>query len=359
MHEGLTDDGKGALGGAVRERELAKREREDKLVSSQRDLQKVQASEEKMKSVVTRRKSDDKGDPGRKHSQQTYGVRQETQTRYPVQNGSSRQSDGYKSLLKRGQERILQREKNQDPVVQQGVVEQKPAARQEAFRSKRSLVSEYREPERQNVREENPPRSGPRNATESIEDSRVPAQTDRHRETADNVREKITELSHSKSDVTERSWKGPPVTYTNSVPLAADTGESYSSKRHLPEVPLFYYGHSSLPRKFIMNNNTRKKSLVDNKPTDYDTAEGVKSTSRCQQPVGVEHRKQSSYSVGDKPDVSKKVYQTSIMDQTEALIRAQQGHELNKRNAAQRRGQAQTNVGQTTGTVTISHAANI
>ena len=384
MHEEIVSNATRDVGDSIREKERAKREKEDRLVLLQRELNNIQQSENVIQNNMMKKQIE------RKSSKESL----EKPSRQQIEDVENRQSGPYKSLLQRGQERILQREKNQRNANQQ--IPNKSAVRQGniVVKSKRSLGNEFNNTGMDTVIKDEIPvhhvinnqgdelkpqhvkihRSKPVQGEERVSDtksknSQAGLTIARPNPVLDsNAEPTVGSQSKRTLDYTEESNRGWSPLSTESRNNAPEE-ELGPKQRRLPETPLFYFGHSSLPRKFTMNN-VRKPSLGDAKQPGYaiDDKNGVGK--RGKPPARGGDRKLSGNVNIEQGNVNRTAQQTaylgdnkqsgySIEEQTEAFIRAQQGHQLrtSKRTSAQSRNQS--NGGPPDGTITISHAANI
>ena len=397
MHEEMVNNSRREVSDSIREKERAKREKEDQLVLLQKELNNVQESEYKIKNHLGKKQQQD---TGRKALQQNPDARVKKPSLQQFENGSSQQP--YKSLLQRGQERILQREKNQYNAMYQYALESKPVVRQESngFKSKRNLTRDFTETEREvtkdvivddgkgrpshfidsnverskAIRNRQMPGYAPERFSDSNTENSIGNASDSRSDIALEFKRDVGGGQQNRSFAEHTRIRSLDSSRTGPEMSAESKNEVEGSKqRYLPETPLFFYGHSSLPRKFTMNN-VRKKSSVDSRQQVQNAGQPVKNAGqpteaagqRTKQPIRVRDPKISeqdamkrvpqAFYVGDGKQSS-----YSLEEQTEAFIRAQQGHELrtSKRTSAQRRNQPQTNAAPTAGTITISHAANI
>ena len=356
MHEGMIGNVSGDISDAIWERERVKRDQEKRPFFVEGERRNVKKSETESKSDLAIKQAEDKGTVGRSAAKSSFDAKLERPSRPQTHTGDILQSNGYKSLLQRGQERILQRDRNQHSAIQPG--ELKPAIRQDpsAFKYVKNLPNESRESEESVMRDENPPVSTQNIRPNLVADSREDnLKLPRSKQIILGPHEGLGGHWNSKY-LPETTRKNPSLTNAYGPPShvdhTADTEEDTGSRqRYLPETPLFYYGHSSLPRKFTMNNTEKKRFGDIRQPID-NNEEKSEYIQRKQPPVRTGNRKQSNYSVGEQADISKKV---------QAFNRAQQGHELrtSKRNAMPVRCQSQSSTGPGSGTITISHAANI
>ena len=228
----------------------------------------------------------------------------------PLTQGQVAEKAGeHKSLLQRGQERIQMREKKQNsnqPVIQD--VKEIEMARKAAL-SETERNPSYRSSQRKMIRDE--PKSRPVMNDFSMSHSTSQPALQQHG-TANN--------EHRGVIAAESETEQIPV---NNVSRELNDEDAASKQRYLPSSQLFYYGHSSLPRKFTVNQ-AKSKNAAESKQLKY----------------------------------------YSVEEQTEAFKRAQPKYEDfefrgSKRAAVQRRNQMQGNVNQNAGSITISHAANI
>ena len=386
VHEEVVGNACGNLGDPVRERERAKREKEDRLVLLQRELNHVEESENIIRSSLVKRQTD--GLDFKQSANDGMGK----PSRQKVEDGASQKSGAYKSLLQRGQERILQREKGQQNTKQQ--MDLKPAIRQGnvAARSKRNLADEFKESEKDNyVKDENAVRDMTKRQPGELKVSHVKVSRSKPVQERERPSNKKAEMTNFQSNVvfdplteeTAGSDSKGTLEYIkepnkNTLPLSADSRIDVEEEtgpkqqRHLPEAPLFFYGHSSLPRKFIMNNGRTQNSAPNTMQRGYGIQEKNGVGKRGKPPVHGGERKISGHVYSERTDVNKMTHPVmylgetkqsgySIEEQTEAFMRAQHGHELrtSKRASAQQRNQMQNNAVPSDRTVTISHAANI
>ena len=383
MYEEIESNAARDVSDPIREKERAKREREDRLVLLQRELRNVQQSEDIIKNNIMKKQIE------RRNSKENADDRIERPSRHQIEDVENRQSGTYKSLLQRGQERILQREKNQRNAMQQ--IPNRSAVRQGnmAVKSKRSLGNEF---DNTVMKDENPVR----HVTNSQRDELKPQHVKIHRTKPVQGEERVSDAKSSTAtlaitrpnaildskteptvgseskrtvDYTEESNRGRPPLPAESRNNASEEEDLGSKQRRLPDTPLFYFGHSSLPRKFTINN-VRKKSLGDTKQPGYVIEDKNGVGKRGKPPARGGDRKLPCHVNIEQGNVNRTAQHTaylgdnkqsgySIEEQTEAFIRAQQGHELrtSKRTSAQLRNQS--HAGPPDGTITISHAANI
>jgi len=378
MHEDIASNSSREVSDPIREKERAKRAKEDRVVSLQRELHHVQKSENVIQNNLVKNQAERRG------SKENFDDKtMDKLSRHQVSDEASVKSGTHKSLLQRGQERVLQREKNQHNVNPQ--MDMKPAVKQGNMnaRSRKSLTNElnkaekdeysigivasirYDAPNDPTVQHANRSRPFPRqdNSEVNITVDRPNYALDSRMELAAGSQNKKTIESTRDS---ERNRPSLPGDAKNNV-----DEESGPKQRYLPDTPLFYYGHSSLPRKFTIHN-VRKKSLGDVKQPGIPVEERNGTGKRGKPPIRGGDRKFSDHVNVEHSDVHRIAQQTvyvgdarqpgfSIEEQTEAFIRAQQDHDLrtSKRALAQVRNQMQSNGAPTERIITISHAADI
>ena len=385
MHEEIASSSSREVSDPVREKERAKREKEDRLVSLQRELHHVQKSENIIQNSLIKKQAERRG------SKEHFDDKIEKLSRHQVSDEAGVRSEAHKSLLQRGQERVLQREKNQHSVNPQ--MDMKPALKQGNMnaKSKKSLTNEFNKAEKDEypvgivatIRYDTPNDSTVQHA---YRNRLIPRQERHAGLKEDNSEVNITvdrpnyvldsRMELAAGSQNKRIIEIPRHSDLNRPSLPEDTRndvdeESGPKQRYLPDTPLFYYGHSSLPRKFTIHN-VRKKSLGDTKQPCIPVEERNGTGKRAKPPIRGGDRKLSDHVNVEHSDVHRIAQQTvyvgdsrqpgfSIEEQTEAFIRAQQGHDLrtSKRALAQARNQTHSNGAPTERTITISHAADI
>ncbi|XP_065052924.1 partitioning defective 3 homolog isoform X2 [Rhopilema esculentum] len=312
VHEETISHQRNVVHDPVREIEYAKWQKEERLALLQKELNKVEKEEHQVnKKIIDRneRLIYSNGDTSVKGI--SYDVRTiaSKEVRPLTQGQVAGKMGEHKSLLQRGQERIQMKEKKQNsdqPVVQdvKGIETARKTALTETERN-----PSYRSSQRQTIRDE--PKSRPGMNDFSMSHSTSQPAMQQHG-TGSN--------EHKGPIAAESETEQMPA---NRVSRELNDEDAASKQRYLPSSQLFYYGHSSLPRKFTVNH-ARSKNAAE----------------------------------------SKQLKKYSVEEQAEAFKRAQPKYEDfevrgSKRAAVQRRNQMQGNVNQNAGSITISHAANI
>lgn len=332
---------------SVREIERAKRDKEEKLAVLQRELRSVQATEIEISKIVSTPQQKKNVRRDGKKTQQSLDVKIEPYrpTDRKIDSNGTDQGSQHKSLLQRGQQR--QREKR-EMQHQTAILFQtgKPISKTENDSTARldaDVGPESNTVQRPDVnsKHENNNAARPiRNQSPEGNTSTRPDTNSRH-ETRTAQRpetnlgsqdNKATKQERKRSPIVDRRKlpridmkqrsqpeSRPEITPENDSKIAQ---EDPTKQRYLQSSQLFYYGHSSLPRKFTINN-PKKKSVGETKAPVY-----------------------------------------SMEEQTEMFRRAHPSQEefearSSSRNSAQRRNQQQPSVNSNVGNITISHAAKV
>ena len=333
---------------SVREIERAKRDKEEKLAVLQRELRNVQATEmEISKNVGTPQQRKNVQRDGKK-AQQRLDVKIEpyVATDRQIDSNGTDQVSQHKSLLQRGQQRQREKREMQKQTATQFETS-KPALRTENDSAARPDTKLGPKIHTVNTPNANPKRESSNAARPNTnqrsegkadssrpnpnltQETRTPQRPENNLGTEDNnaTRQErkrspiVDRRKLPRNDMKQRSQQEsrPEITSEHDSKVAQDDP---SKQRYLQSSQLFYYGHSSLPRKFTIHNS-KKKSVGETKAPAF-----------------------------------------SMEEQTEMFRRAHPSQEefearSSSRNSAQRRNQQQPSVNSNVGNITISHAAKV
>ena len=330
----------------VREIERAKRDKEEKLAVLQRELRSVQATEMEISKNLSTPKQKKNAQRNGIKDQQRLDVKIEPYipTDRKIDGSETEQVSQHKSLLQRGQQRQRERKEMQNQTANQ-FQEGKPALRADSSDTVRpgtdvgpesdTLYRPDANPKRENSSAMRP------NANQTPEGNAGPRPDSNLRQETRAVQRPETNLG-AKNNSTGQERKRSPIVDRRKLPRndmkqrseqesrpeitpehdSKIALEDPTKQRYLQSSQLFYYGHSSLPRKFTINN-ARKKSVGETKALAF-----------------------------------------SMEEQTEMFRRAHPSQEefearSSSRNSALRRNQQQPSLNNNLESITISHAAKV